>query len=84
MKRDTRYLSRKWALTVLRSPEGTLAKQELLSYADAARLGEITADRVACSMLEGVPLGKDNDELIRWAGWLPQELRDDWKTQAAW
>lgn len=49
-----------------------LAKQELLCYADAARLGEITADREACSMLEGVSLWKDNNELMQWAGWLPQ------------
>ncbi len=34
-------------------------RMTVVSYADVARLGEITADRVACSMLEGVPLGKD-------------------------
>ena len=37
VKRETTYQCRKWTLTVLRSPANVLAKQELLSFADAAR-----------------------------------------------
>ena len=72
IKKEVKYLTRKWVPTCLRENRKSIAQQEILRFADAIRLGEVSKERANESMLVGVPLGKDREELLTWAGWMPR------------
>ena len=45
LKKEVRYLTRKWVLTCLRENRKSIAQQEILRFADAIGLGEVNDDQ---------------------------------------
>ena len=68
VKKEIRYRARKWALKLLRAGPNSMARQELLRFAHAARCGIVDAS-LYC--LEGIDLQalEDTAALLEWAGY---------------
>ena len=73
IKNEMRWQSMKWALVCLQSSNDTHAKQELLRFALAIRCKVVDNDRADQSLLQDIPLQDNNQELLIWAGCLPEQ-----------
>ena len=63
----------KWALTCLQASNKVHAKQELLRFALAVRCKVVDKERADQSLLQDIDLQENNQQLLIWAGCLPEK-----------